>query len=250
MKLKQFLIILIVLSGTFMSVSAQQKFPIKGTVYDTSHLYVIPLVDVYSTSGEHTVTDSIGAYKIMVSENDSIYFFYNGKNSVKYPVNEIYDFNGFDIALQAPAQTKYRILQEVTVLSNSYRQDSLENRDRYAKIFGNRGGHLSITDGGPMGVPGLDVGSIVSLFQFRKNKRNKLFQERLLEQEEEGYIDYRFNPKLITRMTGLKGVYLEAYMKKYRPSYYFTKNSTLEEFYEYILQTSYIFKDDHGMEVK
>lgn len=225
----------------------QGLLPISGVVYDTSHLYVVPNVDVYSTRNAHTVTDSLGRYRIMVMPSDSIYFFYNGKPSIKYPVKEIYDDNSFDIALQVPVSSKFKVLKEVTVLSRSYHQDSLENREQYANIFGNRGAHLSTTDGGAMGVPGLDIGSIVSLFQFRKNKRNQIFKERLLDQEQDGYIDYRFNPRLVTRMTGLKGVYLEEYMQKYRPSFYFVQNSTQVEFYEYILNTSYIFKEDHGM---
>jgi hypothetical protein len=68
-----------------------------------------------------------------------------------------------------------------------------------------------------------------------------------VEDEEDRYVDYRFNSRLINRITGLSGDTLTKYKKLYRPSYLFVVSSTLARFYEYILNTSYIFKRDEGI---
>lgn len=215
---------------------------VSGTVYDTSKVYVIPFVKVFSTSGAETETDSMGVYHLVVNPTDSIYFFYNGKNSIKYPVREIYDPDAFDIEMYVQAKSKYKVLQEVTVFSDNYRLDSIENRERYAKIF--NGSRSGISTGiGPNGVPGIDIGSIVGLFQFKKNKRYHALQQRLLEQEQEGYVDYRFNPKLVSRITGLTGKNLNDYMYVYRPSYEFIVTSSLVEFYQYIIDSGKEFRE-------
>jgi hypothetical protein len=198
-------------------------------------------VYVYSTSGSRAITDSTGTYQINVNEKDSISFFYNGKSTVKFPVKSMIDYTAFDISLLVKVKQKYKLLSPVTVFANSYRRDSLENREEYSKIFGREkpGLHSSYDPGG---AAGLDVDALIGAFQFRKNKQNLAFKNRLLQQEQDNYIDYRFSSKTVSRVTGLKGKDLEKYKKLYRPTYFFVVNSTLTEFYEYILNTSYAFK--------
>lgn len=227
-------------------VFGQASFTVSGTVYDTSKIHVIPFVQVFSTSGSQTVTDSLGAYRILVKPGDSLYFFLDGKNSIKYPVKDIYDNNAFDIAIHANLQTRYKILQEVTVFSDTYRMDSVENREKYARVFGSSKPGIKIGTGS-MGVPGLDIGSIIEVFQFRKNKQTSSFRQRLIQQEQDGYVDYRFNAKLITRITGLTGKDLENYMRIYRPPYEFIEQSSLVEYYQYIIDSSKEYKMRAGI---
>ena len=218
-----------------------------GNVYDSSKLYAVPGVRVLSTSGTTTVTDSIGAYHISVTNSDSLNFVYNGKSTVKFPVSTIKNFNSFDISLRVKVKEKYKLLNPVMVFGNSYERDSLENREAYSKIFGEeKPGIHSTYD--PGGAAGLDVDALIGMFQFRKNKQQLAFKTRLLQEEQDRYVDYRFSSKTIARITGLKGEELEKYRKLYRPSYYFVATSTLAEFYEYILNTSYSFKKQEGIQ--
>jgi hypothetical protein len=69
----------------------------------------------------------------------------------------------------------------------------------------------------------------------------------LIEQEQDNYINYRFNTVMIKRITGLTGTLLESYKIAYRPSYGFIISSNELEFYEYILNTSYEFKKRNGL---
>lgn len=219
---------------------------ISGTIYDSSKLYVIPSVDVYSTSGTHTISDSIGSYHLPVKETDSIYFFYNGKPTIKFPVKTVNNYTAFDISLRVKVKEKYKLLNPVTVFSNSYQMDSLENRQAYAKLFGSENPTLRSTyePGGPAGI---DLDELIGVFRFRRNKQSQAFKKMLIEDEQERYVDYRFSPATVSRVTGLKGEALEKYRKLYRPSYFFVVNSTLTQFYEYVLNTSYYFKRQEGI---
>lgn len=242
--LKYFVSILAILSIALSPSYAQMI--VAGTVFDSSKLYVVPNVQVLSTSGNMGYTDSLGNYKIAAFENDSISFYYNGKFTVKFPIAKMKDYQAFDISLRVRVDDKYKLLRGVTVFSNSYKKDSLENRETYAKVFGStKPGLRSTYD--PGGPAGLDVGELIGVFQFRKNKQRMAFQNRLLSEEEDRYVDFRFSAKNIERITGLKSPELEDYQKLYRPSYYFTANSTLTQFYEYILNTSYTFKKENNI---
>lgn len=156
------------------------------------------------------------------------------------------DYTAFDISLRIKVKQKYKLLSPVTVFSDSYRRDSIENRDEYAKIFGSEkpGIHSDYEPGGPAG---LDLDALIGMFQRRKNQENLAFKNRLIQQEQDNYVDYRFSSKTISRITGLKGDDLNKYKKFYRPTYFFVVNSTLAEFYEYILNTSYSFKKQEGI---
>ncbi|CAN5231610.1 hypothetical protein BH20BAC1_BH20BAC1_27740 [soil metagenome] len=221
---------------------------ISGTVFDSTKLYVVPNVTVVSTSGQVTKTDSLGAYHIIANNNDSLSFVYNGKSTVQFPVKTITSPDAFNISLRIRIKDKYKLLKGVTVYANSYRQDSLENRIEYSNVFNrDRPGIQSSYD--PGGAAGLDLDALIGIFQFRKNKQSLAFQRRLLEEEQEKFVNYRFNSFLIKRITGLSGDTLVKYKSIYRPSYDFVISSTLTQFYQYILNTSYAFKREQGLDL-
>lgn len=219
---------------------------ISGTVFDSSQTYVVPGVNVAGTSGVLTTTDSLGAYHITVSENDSLSFFYRGKSTVKFPVKTIGNYTAFDISLRIRANSRYKLLKGVTVFADTYHSDSLENRMQYSKIFNLDKPTIrsTYTPGEPAGV---DIDELINIFHFRKNKQNLAFQKRMVEEEQDRYVDYRFNSPLIHRITGLGGDTLKKYKKLYRPSYYLIVSNTLAGFYQYILNTSYAFKKEEGI---
>jgi hypothetical protein len=59
------------------------------------------------------------------------------------------------------------------------------------------------------------------MFQFRKNKSNAAFRDRLLAEEREKSIDHRFNKALVLRLTGLIGEERDSFMAYCRPTYEF-----------------------------
>jgi hypothetical protein len=89
---------------------------------------------------------------------------------------------------------------------------------------------------------GFDVNEIINIFRFRRNQSMLSFQQRLLLEEQEKFIDYRFNKALVRRLTQLEGVELDKFMELFRPPYLFTKLSGDYEFRMYIKQSFYRYK--------
>ena len=215
-----------------MGSSAHAQYKVRGTVYDSSRLYPLDAVTVLSTSGKGALTDLNGNYEIDVTEKDSIWFSYLGKPTIKFPVLKMNDPLHFDISLHI----NIMVLKGVTVMPRNYRLDSIQNRIDYAKIFNYERPKLRPTMGGGAGGVGVgfDLDEIVRMFQFRKNKNMLRFQERLVQQEQDKFIDQRFNKQLVRRLTDLTGQELDSFMVLYRPSYQFTLASSDYEFQSYI----------------
>jgi hypothetical protein len=210
-------------SGSF----AQVK--ISGRVFDISGKVPLEAVSVLSSSGNGTVSDSDGRYTIVLNEQDSIWFSYLTKPTNKYLVRTIPNKENFEIALHVYPTT----LKEIRFTPKNYRMDSIQNRQEYAKAFNFRkpGIETSINPGGGVGM---DINSLISMFQFRKNRRMLAFQERLLREEADAFIDHRFNRALVIRLTGLRGDELNTFMERYRPNIEFTQNTSDYDFQAYI----------------
>jgi hypothetical protein len=86
------------------------------------------------------------------------------------------------------------------------------------------------------------MNELIRLFQFRKNKSTMRFQQRLLLQEQEKFVDHRFSKALVRRLTGLEGEVLITFMNQYRPSYEFTALSSDYDFQLYIKEAYNKFK--------
>jgi hypothetical protein len=68
------------------------------------------------------------------------------------------------------------------------------------------------------------------------------FQERLLEQERQKFIDHRFNKALVRRLTRLDGDALDTFMQLYRPDFEFTAAAGEYQFQLYIKESAARFR--------
>jgi hypothetical protein len=231
------LYILLIATALLFSKASFAQYKIQGNVYDSSRLYPLELVSVLATNGKGAVTDSNGRYSIEVGEKDSIWFSYLGKPTVKFPVLKITDVQHFDLALQVNVKE----LKGVTVRAPNYKEDSIRNRKDYAKVFDFRRPSLgTMTSIGPTGA-GIDLNELIRTFQFRKNRNMVRFQERLLQQEKDKFIDHRFNKALVRRLTNLEGDELNRFMVLYRPDYEFTLYSNDYDFQLYIKEALAVY---------
>jgi hypothetical protein len=211
---------------------------IKGTVFDRSQYFAMPSVSVLGTDGQGTMTDSVGHYSIRLNLTDSIYFSYLGKFTARFPVKNIPLAYPFDMSLAVDVDS----LPLVVVRPKLYRYDSLANRDEYRKIFDYQPEYLTGGEGG-IGF-NLDM-----LFSARKNRRMQAFQRRLIEEEQDHYIDYRFNKILVRKITGIEPPALDTFMRLYRPSYEFILNCENDyDFYKYIKDCGIYFMKLWGRE--
>lgn len=238
--MKKLFFILFLLLG-FVAIAQQKKqgyVTISGTVYDISARLPIEAVAVLSTSGNGTLTDSSGKYNITVKWTDSIWFSMLGKTTMKYPVDTIANVEQFNIMIHV----RVGDLPEVKIRSKNYKLDSIENRREYAKVFNYRKPTLSLSSNknyNPGGVSvGFDLQEIINMFRFKRNKSLAALQKRLLQQEQDKYIDYRFNKNFVRKLTKLQQPELDSFMNKFRPEYEFIKTLNDLEF-GYFIQKNY-----------
>jgi hypothetical protein len=207
-----------------------QTYKVRGFVYDSSRNYPMQAVTVQSTSGNGTYTNADGFYEIDVVEKDSIWFSYLNKPTIKFPVLKIVNPMEFDISLQVNVP----VLKEVRIKPRNYKFDSLQNRIDYAKIFNYQKPGLKPTISNYGAGVGFDLDEIINAFRFRRNRSMVSFQQRLLLEEEDRFIDHRFNKLLVRRLTLLSGNELDSFMRVFRPSYLFTQLSSDYEFQLFI----------------
>jgi hypothetical protein len=222
---------LIALVFFFVSVTpAHAQYKIRGTVYDSTRSFVVPFVSVLSTSGKGTSTNAFGEYEIAVGEKDSIWFSYLNKPTVKFPVLKISNPQHFDISLQV----NVTVLKEVRVRPRNYKQDSIQNREDYAKIFNFEKPGLSVAPSQYGAAAGFDLNELINVFRFRRNRNMQSFQNRLISQEQEKFVDHRFSKALVRRLTQLTGNQLDSFMLVFRPPYFFAAMTSDYDFQLYI----------------
>jgi hypothetical protein len=150
-------------------------------------------------------------------------------------VLKIADVTQFDIALHL----KSDVMREVRIKTRNYKEDSVQNRRDYAKVFNFQRPSLgTMTSISGAGV-GFDVQEIIRLFQFRKNRSMERFRERLEEEERDKFVDRRFSRGLVKRLTGITAEEeLLDFMRKYRPTFEFTTGTSDYEF-QYFIKIAY-----------
>lgn len=194
---------------------AGQTWELKGTVYDISEKTPVELVTVLTTAGRGTMTDSMGRYSIRVTQHDSVYFSYQNRVTGKYPVAGMEDQTQFNMSLHIHVFS----LPNVTVRARSYRMDSLMNRREYAKYFNfSKPNPLNSINVGPSGV-GMDPNEIINMFRFKRNRQLAELSARLMKEEQDKYVEYRFSKSFVRKLTLLDGEELRKFMNKYRPPY-------------------------------
>jgi len=215
------------------------QIQVKGTIYDVTQKIPLEGVSVMSTSGRGTSTDSNGHYSIMLPDKDSIFFSYLGKPTKPISVKDISSPWEFNMSLRVTSG----LLPTVFVRPKSYKLDSMQNRADYAKIFNfQKPNPFKTINTGAGGVVGMDPNEIINLFRFKRNRQMASLQKRVLQQEQDKYIDHRYNKAIVKKLTGLQGSLLDSFMVKYRPDYYFVQARNDLELYQYIWEAGKQFK--------
>lgn len=218
MRKKLPVILFILLAGCCWKVQAQ-FITISGNVYDITARRPLEAVAVLSSSGRGTITDSLGHYLITVLKKDSIWFSLIGKSTMKYPVDTISNTDNFNVMIHIRATD----LPEVKVRNNYYKYDSIQNRKDYAKIFDFKKPGIRLSNNPNYNPGGLTVGfdlvELINMFRTKRNQNLLFLQKRLLEQEQDAYINRRFSKAFVRKITFLQSPELDSFMVRYRPDY-------------------------------
>lgn len=212
------IVVIICLLSLLINAKAQ-SITVSGVVYDISGRRPIEAV-VVNSSNARTITDSIGRYTITAKPKDSLWFSLFGKNSQKFPIDTVTDPRNFNVMIHVAGYD----LPEVKVRNSYYRLDSMQNRIDYAKYFNYQKPGLKLSNNqqlfGPAGLTvGLDLDEIINMFRFHRNRNLEFLQNRLITQEHEKYVDYRFTKRFVQKLTHLEGESLSKFMTFARPSY-------------------------------
>ena len=151
------------------------------------------------------------------------------KPTPKYPVNTIVNTQNFEVSLHVNVTE----LKQVTVKPPNYREDSIQNRDEYARAFNFKKPGVGVVMD-PGGAVGLDLDQFINMFQFRRNRRMANFRDQLIREEQDKFIEHRFSRALVIKITQLHGADLDTFMVHYKPDLLFTTYATDYEFRLYI----------------
>jgi len=216
-------------------IPAAAQIEITGTVFDKTQLFTMPGVSVLSNSGYGTMTDSLGRYRIRLPLDDSIYFSYLGRHTARIAVRRLAPNYPLNMSLAVTVDS----LPIIVVKPKPYRYDSLENRDEYRKVFDYAPDYLV---GGSSSGLGAGI-NLDMIFNARKNRQMLSLQRRLLEEEHDKYVDYRFSRNLVKRITGLQKPLLDTFMRLYRPSYEYIRSFENDyDYYKYIKDCGLSFR--------
>lgn len=229
--MKPFYFLLLAIFTCLSAGKLSAQIEIKGTVYDATQKVPLDNVSVLTYKGLSTVTDSSGNYQITVQPDDSIYFSYGTKATKKYLAKEIAYPYAFDMSLKVKVQYT---LPNVIVRGKTYKMDSIENRNDYAKVFNYQKPNPLKGFNTSGGVVGMDADAIINMFRFKHNRQMLNLQNRLIQEEQDKYIDHRFSKAVVKKLTSLQGADLDSFMVRYRPSYYFVQACNDLELYQYI----------------
>jgi len=189
------------------------------------------------------LSDLHGQFTIKVNQpNDTLHVTMRGYEPHQQTVNEA--DKTIIIALSQTTQ-----LREVTVTAQKDRvADSIATRKMFAKSFNSRApkfGDIVQVDvaPGPVPVAGVTIipSQLVRAITY-KYSREYQFQKTLLQDENDKYIDARFNKSLVTQLTKLEEDSLTLFMYKYRPTIVAIKKMTSYDLRTYIKKSLVDFK--------
>jgi len=174
------------------------------------------------------VTDSNGRFAMNVEKGQLIEFRKLGYNvvRVRIPSGALPPF--FRIAMEQGAVQ----LDEVEVRNShrDYRSDSMRYHDLYKRELEYQ----------KMSTMDMIQHPFTALSKHYRQIMS--FQKEYTYLDQQKYVDYAFNEKLVTNLTGLKGDSLQNYMRRFRPSYEQLRALPEYYFFSYVKQSVEIWR--------
>lgn len=206
-----------------------------GKVMDnTTRLPLLGATVINRSTGEGTLTDSTGAYRIHARLHDWIVFSYIGyaPDSIQIRVMGV---NGAIVNVFL-RPTGY-LLNEIQIQSRriDYYRDSMERRELYGFALGQEKTH---------GL-GAVAHPISGLFDALSKRQKQIWHFQKIEQqfEQQQYIASRIKVSLVEQLTGLHGDTLKLFLENYyHPDYEWVRFASDYDLYADILKASRQFK--------
>jgi len=208
--------------------SAQQF--LTGKIYKKNSNETLLSVSIHNiTANRYDLSDEDGSYHIQAMPGDHISFSSVGYRPDTITVTASLLTAAYPVYLDIRPQE----LQAVRVGEyNNYQLDSMDRRKEYAWVYDHDNTpHVARDRQGADGV-----GVTLNIFRNSSSaaKQRIHLEKRLQKEEEDYYVDYRYNESYVTKITHLKGDSLKEFMRKYRPSYDYCRKAANVDILVYI----------------
>jgi len=183
----------------------------------TEYLVSVSIQNI--TQRKYDLSDERGNYQIPAKEGDQLAFSSVGYRTDTLIVTPVMLAGDCPIFLEPRVETLRSF--QVGSLSN-YQLDSMARREEYKWIYEH--GNVQRVEKERKGD---GVGISLDLFRnaSRKDMDREKLKKRLIREEQEHYIDYRYSREYVSRLTHLKGDSLQKFMEQFRPSYDYTRKA-------------------------
>jgi len=223
------LLTLFLVSILFMAVKSQAQVILTGSIVDKDNRLVLPYASVFNkTTGKRAYSDKGGFYKISAHQNDVVIFSFLGYVPDSVVVQQSLGTETRDVGLVVETRQLRGI--EVSSGLSPYQADSMERRAKFGYIL-DLPNHKLAGESTPQGA-----GLVFSPFTrySRKEKQKREFKKIYAKAEMQKYIDSRFTPLFVSRVTSLKGDSLLHFMQDNYPDYNTLRNMNNEDFIYWI----------------
>lgn len=227
---------LLLLAGLQPLRAQQIQVKISGMVVDADTKTGLPAVTIINKRTQSgTLSTESGRFLIEAQPGDTIEF-----SMLSYYKKEVVaPLENTSINVYMPKRIFG--LQEVNVRGRNYHQDSLATRQEYGKYFNyKKPGALDVLKT----LPANPVTALTYLMPSKARKRKEHFRDQLQYWEKEKFIDYRYSPELVQKMTKLESPELDTFMLHYRPGYHFLETATDYDLLLYIKQSFERYQQD------
>jgi hypothetical protein len=206
-----------------------QQF-LTGKIYkanSTEHLISVSIHNI--TAQRYDLSEEDGSYRIQAAPGDHISFSSVGYKADTITVTASLLTAAYPVYMDVRAQTLTTV--RVGQLSN-YQLDSMDRRKEYAWVYDHDNTPKLSKD--RQGADG--VGVQLNIFRNTSTaaKQRIKLEKRLEKEEEEYFVDSRYNKDYVAKITKLKGDSLGEFMHKYRPSYEYCRRAANVDILVYI----------------
>lgn len=214
--------VLLLGSGVAANAQLYGKVYVKGT---SDTLISVSIHNI--TQQRYDLSEEDGSYKIQAAPGDHISF-----SSVGHKADTI-TVTASDLTAAYPVylEIKPETLRAVRVEFTNYQLDSMDRRKEYAWVY-EHGNERRLEQQ----RQGDGVGVTMNIFRNTSTeaKQRARLEKRLQKEEQEYYVDFRYNKDYVAKITRLRGDSLKNFMKKYRPSYDYCRKAATVDILVYI----------------
>ena len=199
---------------------------IQGEVLDMDTRQALAGVSIENIFNNSKVaTDTTGKFLIPGNKEELLEFKKEGYKTARVRIPQSYIPSYFKIIMERGNPAVQQLYA-----ANDWKTDSFRTHELYGK---------------ELNYPKMSaVNKIEHPFDAmsKHNREIWAFQKDFDATEQQKYVDYKFNPKIITNLTGLQGDSLQAYIRRFRPTYQMVRTMDEYNLYSYIRSTVYRYR--------